>query len=302
LTGALKRICPAIEFARLHPDGDLSLRSLAARTRLSAFHMHRVFSAAAGETPKQFIQRLRLDRSAAMLLTGDDSVLQVALACGFHSHESFSRAFRRRFRMTPSAYRERGFVNNPDAVQAREHAGFVDRVGPCVGLYYTTEKSRYQRKNMTYSITKTTLSPQPVLVVRRTVNRSEIAATIADVLPRVFMYAQRHGLALTGQPFARYIEIGPGLVTIEPGMRVTKAANAPGGGEVVLDTLPGGEAATTVHMGQYENLPDAYAAIERWMKANGAASGGAPWECYITDPADHPDPKDWRTEIFWPLA
>ena len=30
--------------------------------------------------------------------------------------------------------------------------------------------------------------------------------------------------------------------------------------------------------------------------------GGAPWESYITDPADHPDPKDWRTEIYWPLA
>ncbi len=204
--------------------------------------------------------------------------------------------------MTPGAYRERGFINCADAGQARDHAGFVNRVGPCVGLYHTTEKSRYQRKSMTYSVTKTTLSPQSVLVVRRTVNRSEIASTIADVLPRVFMYAQRHGLALTGQPFTRYIETGPGLVTIEPGMRVTKEANAPGGGEVVSDTLPGGEAATTVHMDPYEDLPDAYAAIERWMKANGAASGGAPWEVYVTDPAHYPDPKDWRTEIFWPLA
>ena len=155
---------------------------------------------------------------------------------------------------------------------------------------------------MTYSITKTTLSPQPALVVRRSVNRPEIAATIADVLPRVFMYAQRHGLALTGQPFTRYVEAGPGLVTIEPGMHVAKTGNAPGGGEVVLDTLPGGEAATTVHMGPYENLPDAYAAIERWMKANGATSAGAPWEVYVTDPADYPDPKDWKTEIFWPLG
>ena len=29
---------------------------------------------------------------------------------------------------------------------------------------------------------------------------------------------------------------------------------------------------------------------------------GAPWESYVTDPADHPDPADWRTEVYWPLA
>jgi hypothetical protein len=30
--------------------------------------------------------------------------------------------------------------------------------------------------------------------------------------------------------------------------------------------------------------------------------GGAPWESYVTDPADFPNPDDWRTEIYWPLS
>jgi hypothetical protein len=38
---------------------------------------------------------------------------------------------------------------------------------------------------MTYSIEKQELSPQPVLVVRRRVKRSEIAATIGEALPPV---------------------------------------------------------------------------------------------------------------------
>ena len=38
------------------------------------------------------------------------------------------------------------------------------------------------------------------------------------------------------------------------------------------------------------------------MEQNGLAPGGAPWEYYVTDPAAHPDPADWRTEIFWPVA
>ena len=44
-----------------------------------------------------------------------------------------------------------------------------------------------------------------------------------------------------------------------------------------------------------------FPALERWIEANGYRTGGAPWESYITDPADLPDPADWRTEVYWPL-
>jgi len=300
---ALQSIQPVIRHARLHPDADLSLNALALTARLSAFHLHRVFSGLARETPKHFVQRLRLDRAAGMLLTCEDSILSVALACGFQSHEAFCRAFRRRFGMKPSQYRKRGFVNAAGRRQAREHAEFVNQVGPCIGLYYVREQSGSEIDTMTYSITKTRLSPQPVLVVRRSIKRSEIAATIADGLQKIFLAAQKAGVALSGPPFLRCLNAGPGLMTVEPGMRVAgPATNAALDEDVLWETLPGGEAATTLHMGKYEDLPEAYAAIEQWMKAEGLKMGGAPWEVYVTDPGDYPDPKDWKTEIFWPLG
>jgi AraC family transcriptional regulator len=154
---------------------------------------------------------------------------------------------------------------------------------------------------MTYSVIKQQLSPQPVLVVRRRVKRSEIAAAIGEALPHIFLYAQQKGIALAGLPFTRYVEMGPGLVTMEPGMRVAGPAVS-GEGEIIGDTLPGGPVATTTHMGPYDKLPDAYAAIEQWIEEKELAAAGAPWESYITDPGDFPDPKDWKTEVFWPLA
>src|SRR5207253_6100413 len=66
--------------------------------------------------------------------------------------------------------------------------------------------------------------------------------------------------------------------------------------EVMADVLPGGPVATTMHVGPYEQLSDAYAAIEQWIEAERLAKSGAPWECYINDPSEHPDPKDWKTE------
>jgi AraC family transcriptional regulator len=303
LIRALEQIQPAIGYARLHPDADLSLRALAEQAGLSAFHLHRVFSSVAGETPKQFIQRLRLDRGAALLLTGNDSVLDVALACGFQSHESFARAFRKRFGIRPSEYRKRGFRNRRGGSEGRDHADCLNHAGPCIGFFHVDEQSKSESKQMNYSITKNTLQPQAALVVRRTIKRSEIAATIGEVLHKIFLAAQTKGVALMGPPFMRCLNAGPGLMTIEPGMRVSgTASDVDLGAEIVWETLPGGEAATTVHMGKYEDLPEAYAAMEQWMKAEGLRIGGAPWEVYVTDPADHPDPKDWKTEIFWPLA
>ena len=117
--------------------------------------------------------------------------------------------------------------------------------------------------------------------------RSEIASTIAHALPLVFAYAERHGVALAGLPFTRYIEMGPGLVTLEPGMRIAASGEGPkpagpapdDPSGVVAAALPGGPIATTTHIGPYESLPDAYASIQQWMESHGLAAAGAPWEC-----------------------
>lgn len=300
MPGPLKKVQPILKYAAEHLDEDVSLAALAGQAGLSAYHLHRAFAAVMGETPKQLTQRLRLDRAAVMLLMQDDSVLDVALECGFQSHEVFTRAFRKRFGMSPSAYRERGFVTEVDPQQRRHHAAIVNRVGPCVGLFHVSESEELRRNEMSYSVTKKELTPQPVLVVRRTVKRSEIAATIGEVLSRVFLHAQQNGIAFAGYPLTRYIEVGPGLLTIEPGMPI--AAPGASSGDILAETLPGGPVATTMHTGPYEKLPEAYAAIEQWMQAQGLKGTGVPWESYVTDPGDYPDPKDWKTEVFWPLA
>src|SRR5580700_1232136 len=123
----LKQVQPVLAFAAAHLDENLSLTALAAEAGLSAFHLHRVFSAAAGETPKQFTLRLRLARAALLLLTSKDSVLNVALSCGFQSHEAFCRAFRRRLGIGPRDYRARGFAGGVTPAQEAEHAALVTR-------------------------------------------------------------------------------------------------------------------------------------------------------------------------------
>ena len=295
---------PVLAYAATHLDEDVSLAALAAQAGLSPFHLHRVFSATAGETPKQFTLRLRLGRAAVLLLASNDSILDVALACGFQSHEVFIRAFRQRFGIKPRAYRVRGFAASADRAQANKHAEIVRTIGPCVGLFQRSGTRKSQRSDMSYSISKKDISPQPVLIMRRRVKRTEIAATLAEVFGHIFLYAQRTGTALAGQPFTRIREWGPGLLTIDAGLQVVAAGEDASRTEtgITADTLPAGPVATTAHYGPYEKLAEAHAAVQVWIEEQGLIAAGAPWEIYTTDPTDHPDPKDWRTDIFWPLA
>ncbi|HTT04551.1 MAG TPA: GyrI-like domain-containing protein [Steroidobacteraceae bacterium] len=153
---------------------------------------------------------------------------------------------------------------------------------------------------MDYAITQRELAAQSVLLIRRRVERSQLSATLGPLYGAIVTFAQRSGAAFAGQPFTRYVESSHGLLTIEAGLPVT--APIAGSGEVEAGTLPGGRMATTTHPGPYDRLMDAYAALERWIEAQGLSIAGPPWEVYVTDPAGTPDPRDWRTDLFWPIA
>ncbi len=150
------------------------------------------------------------------------------------------------------------------------------------------------------SIVRKDLTPQPVVFARVRVARHEIPAGIAEALGKTFPYAMQAGLPIAGKPYARYLTTGPGLFAMEVG--VPLAATATGQGDVEAGALPGGPAVVAVHGGPYDQLGETYAAMERWMEANGVRPGGPAWESYVTDPGDYPDPADWRTEVFWPIA
>lgn len=101
----LQRINAVLDHARSHPDGDLSLATLAGVAGFSPFHFHRIFTGIVGETVHDFVARVRLDRAAA-LMKGSPGlpVLDAAIASGFGSASAFSRAFKQRFGISPRAW------------------------------------------------------------------------------------------------------------------------------------------------------------------------------------------------------
>lgn len=280
-------------------DCEVSLDVLAARAGWSRFHFHRAFRRIVGETPKRYTNRLRLEGAAARLVTTDEPIVSIAARAGFASHAVFTRAFSRQFGRKPAAYRARASGDVRPPVWLR-HAALTAAAGPCVGLFHLPLNYARRIAMPTLSIERRELAAQPILFVRARAARHEISTAIGQCLGKAYPYALSSGQAIAGRPFTRYLTAGPGLFTMEIGVPISAAA--PGEGDVEAGSLPGGPAVVGVHAGPYDQLGETYAAMERWIEANDLKADGPPWEAYITDPAEHPDPANWRTEIYWPVA
>ena len=76
-----ERIANVIRFLDRHHTEQPDLNELAAAAGLSPFHFHRLFSAWAGVTPKDFLQCLTLEHVKQLLLEGNN-VLDAALDAG----------------------------------------------------------------------------------------------------------------------------------------------------------------------------------------------------------------------------
>ena len=88
-----------------HPGEDASLDALAARAGLSPFHFLRVFGAALGVTPHQYLVRSRLRLAAQLLAHDDRAITDVAYDVGFADVSNFVRTFQRAAGVSPRQFR-----------------------------------------------------------------------------------------------------------------------------------------------------------------------------------------------------
>ncbi|WP_028454004.1 AraC family transcriptional regulator [Chitinilyticum litopenaei] len=101
-----KRLQRVLGHIEAHLAEPLDLARLAAVAHFSPFHFQRIFSALMGESPQDYIRRLRLERAANQLLVNKRrSVLDVALCNGFETQHGFAKAFRKHFGRSATQWR-----------------------------------------------------------------------------------------------------------------------------------------------------------------------------------------------------
>ena len=98
----------AVEYAkRCCCSPDISVSEVAENAGFSLDYFSRIFLAHTGFTVSGYINYQRLKKAAIRLRMTNDSILETALNVGFESHEGFIKAFKKRYGMTPSEYRNK---------------------------------------------------------------------------------------------------------------------------------------------------------------------------------------------------
>lgn len=257
-------------------DEPLRLDELAAIANFSPYHFHRIFRGMTGESVKEHVRRLRLERSAQRLLFCDCTILEIAIEAQYETHESFTRAFDAMFGITPSAFRKQGGIGmnptmkDPGALPAVDvsirridpmHVAFVRHVGPYMDVGSAFDKlGQWAGMNGLFG-------PNSVMLG---IPHDDPDVTPADKL--------RYDAALT---------VAPGT---------------PGSGEVATMTVGGGEYAVAVHKGPYENLSNTYRSLYGgWLPTSGRELRDAPpLEIYRNMPGQVP-PEELLTDVCVPL-
>lgn len=103
--GTDARIKRACDYARAHLDGDVSIAAMASVAAMSPWHFARCFREVTSETPHAFVVACRIERAKALMIAGDQSIAEIAYACGFASQSHFGQAFRRATGTTPARWR-----------------------------------------------------------------------------------------------------------------------------------------------------------------------------------------------------
>ncbi len=230
----ISQILPVLIHIQTHLEEEISLHTLAERAHLSPFHFHRIFKSATGETPKAYTQRLRLERSAFQMLIREATILEIAVSCGFRSHETYSRAFKRHFGLNPKVY--------------RKTSGERWASPPAVG------RKPLNQHTPDYEISRTnvqTIRPLPVIFIRHLGPYTDVDPALFD---RLIAWAQDKGLYTGDNILLGIGHDGPNITPPEK-LRFDACLQVKGpvkpDGEIGSQTTPGGTFAVTSYTGPF---------------------------------------------------
>jgi AraC family transcriptional regulator len=254
----------------------------------SPYHFHRVFRGMVGEPVAEYVRRLRLDQAAINLRHSKKSVTDLALRWGYDSLEAFTRAFRQRFGVSPSQYRnlmQTGGLGTD--VKARLIRG--------ANMQAEMDKGAVQQVEIVQT------DPKRVAFVRHVGPYAECEAA----WEKLCAWAGPAGLLGPDAVLLGLCHDDPEITSPEKirydACLVIGPDASPSGG-VGVQEIAGGGYAKALHKGPFDRLINTYAWVcGQWLPGQNREMRNLPsYEIYLNDPAQTPA-EEILTEVYIPL-
>ncbi len=286
------RMVNVINYIQKNLDSELTLEELAKQANFSSYHFHRIFSGMLGESVKELIRRLRLERAAIDLRISTTSILDISLAAGYESDMAFSRAFKARAGMLPSKFRK------------SEQPRF-----PCLSLssirYVTNEHissfEPFIDKELNMKVMIKQVDEMLVAYVPHQGPYSECGQAWDTLCGTLAPEGLLGGNAkMIGVSYDDPDVVAPELLRYEACISVDEVFSTTD--EIGFKTIASGRYAVTTHIGPYEKLSETYHKFfGQWLSQSDHESADKPcFEIYLNDP-ESTESEELITDIYLPL-
>ena len=299
-----RRLLRVLVHVQQHLDEPLALSDLAALACFSPYHFHRIFRGMVGESVKEYVRRLRLQRAAGRLKASKLTVTEIAFEAGYEGLEAFSRSFRGTFGMAPSRFRtEHRLPASSPAIYSEDANRTHDVVPPWKFDGKPDGHAGPDRQKEDFMKVKIEhLNPIRVAFMRHVGPYDKVGPT----WDKLMTYLGKEGW-LGGS--VRCIGLCHDDPEVTPADKIRYDACVEVGeafepaGEIGVQVIAGGDYAVTTHFGSYNKLGDTYAKLlGQWVPRSGRELRSAPcFEVYLNDPGST-RPTDLLTDIYAPLT
>jgi AraC family transcriptional regulator len=317
----IARINTVMDYIHANLNQPLSLKELAKVANFSPYHFHRIFHGITGETLNNFIQRLRIERAASMLIGNPRrSITEIAFDYGFSSSASFARLFKEMYGMSASQWRAGGYnkfskINQIESKIRKTNSNKGKDNISSSGYFLTSTHDKegaihYQvidNKKITGRIGMT-LNSLPDIKVK-TISAFTVAyarhigpykgnyKVFEDLWKKLIVWAGPRDLMQQQDLKCLCVYHDDPEITDEKSLRLSVCISVPEGtkvdGEIGKMEIPGGKYAVgryEIDANQYQDAWDYLCG--KWMAQSGyQPEDGLCYELMLNDPSQHPQHK-----------
>ncbi len=276
-----ERINKVLVYINNHLDEKPELGKLADMSNFSVYHFHRIFSAYLNEPLASFVNRLRIEKAARLLEYCSEPISDIAYQLGFEVPSSFTKAFKKRFGLTPAEFRK--------TKKALIPFEFIHPKNVIMELNLKPQIKEIKEKKVMYI---------------RSIGDYNGEGT-GQVWERICNFAKKKQLFGFGTEIIGISHDDPNITetnNLRYDACITVKKEVQPEGEVGVKIIAGGTYAIFKYQGPYSNLINVYNYIYRnWFPGSGYELAEQPcFEKYLNSP-DNTKAEKLKTHIYLPI-
>lgn len=291
----IARINRVMDFVGQNIDQTIDLARMAKIASFSPYHFHRIFLYVVGETPNDFILRIKLEKSGQLLHDNPkESVSDIAFKCGFVNISSFSRAFRNYFGMTTTEFRNQDkavYVKN--GIRYSKNCKAVSKIGKHP-QQISPQFCSVEFKQLIIMDTKIEIKQMPELNLIYCRHMGAFNQ-IGQAYEKLFKWAAPRGLVTAETKTVTVYHDDPAITTINKVRQdasILIEGNVKVEGEIGKSTVPAGKYAVGHFEIKETEFEQAWNTMCAWLTESGYQPADSPtYEYYHNDYNEHPEHK-----------